>query len=85
MKGTNRWRTALSRLVPSAHDGGSEDHALAALGLATTWLNSRPLTAAELSGRVVLVDFWTYTCINWLRTLPYRRAWLGSTADTDSS
>jgi hypothetical protein len=77
MKGTNRWRTALSRLVPSAHDGGSEDHALAALGLATTWLNSRPLTAAELSGRVVLVDFWTYTCVNWLRTLPYRRAWLG--------
>ena len=34
-----------------------------------------PLTAADLQGKVVLVDFWTYTCINWLRTLPYVRAW----------
>jgi thiol-disulfide isomerase/thioredoxin len=42
---------------------------------ATGWLNSPPLTAAELRGRVVLVQFWTYTCINWLRTLPYVRAW----------
>jgi thiol-disulfide isomerase/thioredoxin len=42
---------------------------------ATGWLNSEPLTPKELRGRVVLVDFWTYTCINWLRTLPYVRAW----------
>jgi thiol-disulfide isomerase/thioredoxin len=42
---------------------------------ATTWLNSDPLTPEGLRGRVVLVDFWTYTCINWLRTLPYVRAW----------
>ena len=42
---------------------------------ATGWVNSEPLTAADLRGRVVLVDFWTYTCINWLRTLPYVRAW----------
>ncbi|WP_382304292.1 redoxin domain-containing protein [Herbiconiux sp. UC225_62] len=42
---------------------------------ATAWLNSPPLTAAGLRGRVVLVDFWTYTCVNWLRTLPYLRAW----------
>ena len=42
---------------------------------ATGWLNSPPLTAAGLRSRVVLVDFWTYTCINWLRTLPYVRAW----------
>jgi thiol-disulfide isomerase/thioredoxin len=42
---------------------------------ATGWLNSPPLTAAGLRGRVVLVGFWTYTCINWLRTLPYLRAW----------
>jgi thiol-disulfide isomerase/thioredoxin len=42
---------------------------------ATGWLNSEPLGPAELRGRVVLVDFWTYTCINWLRTLPYVRAW----------
>jgi thiol-disulfide isomerase/thioredoxin len=42
---------------------------------ATEWLNSPPLTAAGLRGSVVLVDFWTYTCVNWLRTLPYLRAW----------
>jgi thiol-disulfide isomerase/thioredoxin len=42
---------------------------------ATGWLNSEPLTPEQLRGRVVLVDFWTYTCINWLRTLPYVRAW----------
>jgi thiol-disulfide isomerase/thioredoxin len=49
--------------------------ALPSLGGATGWLNSPPLTAAALRGRVVLVDFWTFTCINWLRTLPYVRAW----------
>jgi thiol-disulfide isomerase/thioredoxin len=48
---------------------------LASLERANEWLNSPPLTAAELRGKVVLVDFWTYTCINWLRTLPYIRAW----------
>jgi thiol-disulfide isomerase/thioredoxin len=42
---------------------------------ATGWLNSPPLTAGDLDGKVVLVDFWTYTCINWLRTLGYVRAW----------
>ncbi len=42
---------------------------------ATGWLNSPPLSAADLQGKVVLVDFWTYTCINWLRTLAYVRAW----------
>lgn len=45
------------------------------LGNATEWLNSEPLTTAGLRGKVVLIDFWTYTCINWLRTLPYVRAW----------
>ena len=42
---------------------------------AGAWLNSDPLSLAELRGKVVLVQFWTYTCINWLRTLPYVRAW----------
>jgi thiol-disulfide isomerase/thioredoxin len=42
---------------------------------ATGWLNSAPLTPEGLRGKVVLVDFWTYTCINWLRTLGYVRAW----------
>jgi thiol-disulfide isomerase/thioredoxin len=45
------------------------------LGGATDWLNSKPLTAAGLRGKVVLIDFWTYSCINWRRTLPYVRAW----------
>jgi thiol-disulfide isomerase/thioredoxin len=52
-----------------------EPRELAAIGSATEWLNSPRLTAASLRGKVVLVDFWTYTCINWLRTLPYVRAW----------
>jgi thiol-disulfide isomerase/thioredoxin len=47
------------------------------LGGATEWLNSRQLTRADLSGKVVLIDFWTYSCINWRRTLPYIRAWAG--------
>jgi len=45
------------------------------LGGAAEWLNSEPLGPAELRGHVVLVDFWTLTCINWLRTEPYVRAW----------
>jgi thiol-disulfide isomerase/thioredoxin len=49
--------------------------ALAALDRAPVWLNTEPLTAEGLRGHVVLVDFWTYTCVNWLRTLPYVRAW----------
>src|SRR5215472_9340129 len=42
---------------------------------ATEWLNSPPLASASLRGRVALIDFWTYTCVNWLRTLPYVRTW----------
>src|SRR3954447_7367942 len=49
--------------------------ALSRLDGAPVWLNSEPLTAERLSGRVVLVDFWTYSCVNWLRTLPYLTAW----------
>ena len=48
---------------------------LDSLEQANAWLNSPPLTASELRGKVVLIDFWTYTCINWLRTLPHLRAW----------
>ena len=48
---------------------------LASLVGANGWLNSPPLTAEGLRGKVVLVDFGTYTCINWLRTLPYVQAW----------
>ena len=45
------------------------------LGGATGWLNSEPLSPAELRGHVVVVNFWTFTCINWLRQEPYVRAW----------
>jgi thiol-disulfide isomerase/thioredoxin len=48
---------------------------LASLSQATTWINSPPLTAEGLRGKVVLVQFWTYSCINWIRTLPYAHAW----------
>ncbi|HEU5439702.1 MAG TPA: thioredoxin family protein [Ktedonobacterales bacterium] len=54
---------------------------LRSLDSATAWLNSPPLRAADLRGKVVLVDFWTYTCINWLRTLPYVRAWAENYTD----
>jgi thiol-disulfide isomerase/thioredoxin len=48
---------------------------------ATAWLNSTPLTPSDLRGKVVLVQFWTYTCVNWLRTLPYVRAWAAKYRD----
>src|SRR5690348_14108979 len=48
---------------------------LPSLGGAIEWLNTPPLTMTQLHGKVVLVDFWTYSCINWRRTLPYVRAW----------
>jgi thiol-disulfide isomerase/thioredoxin len=59
-------------MAPLPVEGG-----LPSLGGASGWLNSQPLTKDGLRGKVVLVDFWTYTCINWLRTLPYVRAWAG--------
>src|SRR4029079_206479 len=62
------------------HPGGEvtglpDEGSLASFDRASAWLNSEPLTPSGLRGRVVVVDFWTYTCINWLRTLPYVRAW----------
>jgi thiol-disulfide isomerase/thioredoxin len=62
------------RQMASAADLPHEG-AMPPLSGATEWLNSPPLTLAGLSGKVVLIDFWTYTCVNWLRTLPYVWAW----------
>src|SRR5688572_20513733 len=59
--------------TPQANE--REPREFAALRRATEWLNSAPLSATTLLGKVVLVQFGTYTCINWLRTLPYVRAW----------
>jgi thiol-disulfide isomerase/thioredoxin len=78
------WKTLVTRtnqLVRSATHPPAElpvEGRLPSLAGATGWLNSPPLTAADLHGRVVLVNFWTYTCINWLRQLPYVRAWADS-------
>ena len=72
-------RTGLVRSIAHwlASDGGAlpDEGRLAPFDGATAWLNSEPLTPQRLRGRVVLVDFWTYTCVNWIRTLPYVRAW----------
>jgi hypothetical protein len=53
---------------------------LPGLGDATAWLNSAPLTPPGLRGKAVVVQFCTFSCINWLRTLPYMQAWTRNTA-----
>jgi thiol-disulfide isomerase/thioredoxin len=73
---TPREESAPVSMAPAAAAG-----VLSALGGATDWLNSPPLSAADLRGKVVLIDFWTYTCINWLRTLPHVRAWAAKYKD----
>jgi thiol-disulfide isomerase/thioredoxin len=78
----NDWKTLFRRanqlLRATTHPAAVRlpvEGLLPSLAGAIDWLNSPPLTAAGLQGHVVLIDFWTYTCINWLRTLPYLRAW----------
>jgi thiol-disulfide isomerase/thioredoxin len=65
----------MSRQSPNATESLQVEGELPSLQHATGWLNSKPLSPADLRGKVVLVDFWTYTCINWRRTLPWLRAW----------
>ncbi len=66
-------------LKPAPHPLRGAAHAtvgdLTSLDAATGWLDTAPITSAGLLGRVVLVSFWTYSCINWRRTLPHLRAW----------
>src|SRR3954469_17608908 len=71
---SNKDDRAMQQITPVAISLPMEGD-LPSLGGATAWLNSQPLTPDSLRGKVVLVEFWTYTCINWLRTLPYVRAW----------
>ena len=66
-------RSPFLHALPTAQIASQSE--LASLERANEWLNSAPLTATGLRGKVVLIDFWTYTCINWLRHLPYVRAW----------
>jgi cytochrome c biogenesis protein CcdA/thiol-disulfide isomerase/thioredoxin len=73
--------TASAANAPAAVAAGSSPDTLRDYGPApdfagiTTWINSRPLTLQGLRGKVVLVDFWTYSCVNCVRTLPYLKAW----------
>ena len=60
----------------AAADSEAASRELTAIARASDWLNSPRLTPEALAGKVVLVQFCTYTCINWLRTLPYVRAWV---------
>jgi thiol-disulfide isomerase/thioredoxin len=62
-------------LLAGAYADDRVSRELSAIGRATEWINTPPLKPESLIGKVVVVDFWTYTCINWLRTLPYVRAW----------
>ena len=62
-------------VAAAAQAGNRGSRELAALAAAAEWINSPRLTTSTLAGKVVLADFCTYTCINWLRTLPYIRAW----------
>jgi thiol-disulfide isomerase/thioredoxin len=71
----------LSSATVAAAPALADEGQMPALSGATEWLNSPPLTIAGLRGKVVLVDFWTYTCINWLRTNPYVQAWAGKYRD----
>src|SRR5947208_10245391 len=68
-------KSEVQQMTPAALQFPIEGE-LPSLGSATAWLNAQPLSAAGLRGKVVLIDFWTYTCINWLRSLPYVRAWV---------
>ena len=65
----------LTATLATAMSAPTRTSELASLGSATEWVNSPPLTAEGLKGKVVLVQFWTYSCINWIRTAPYVRAW----------
>lgn len=60
--------------IPAVSQGKSPRAPLDALYRAKVWLNAEPLAAADLRGKVVLIDFWTYTCIHWRRALPSLRA-----------
>ena len=72
---------AMEERVANAQPALADEGAMPDLGGATGWLNSAPLSAKSLRGKVVLVDFWTYTCINSLRPLPYVKGWAAKYKD----
>lgn len=72
---TQTWRDRGARAVGLAAANLSKEGMLPSFEGATRWLNSEPLTSDRLRGHVVVVQFWTYTCINWLRTQAHFRGW----------
>src|SRR5215470_3202201 len=68
------WRTPMKPMMTSSVPLPIEGHAPSFEG-GGEWINSPPLTPAALRGKVVLVDIWNYSCINWIRQVPYVRAW----------
>jgi cytochrome c biogenesis protein CcdA/thiol-disulfide isomerase/thioredoxin len=83
MMAANPHKTAVGDAMTGPSGGKSAPGpALARISGATAWINSPPLTPDSLRGKVVLVDFWTYSCINCLRTLPYVKAWYAKYKDS---
>ncbi len=79
---TNSMAGGESMMMSGKPSGGLPiEGEIPSLGGATSWVNSPALTPAELRGKVVLVDFWTYSCINCLRALPYVKAWYAKYKD----
>jgi cytochrome c biogenesis protein CcdA/thiol-disulfide isomerase/thioredoxin len=77
-RGADGVRAMQPKATPAANEAALPlpiEGTLPPLDGAVEWLNSPPLTAAGLRGKVVVIDFWTYSCVNCLRTLPYVRAW----------
>jgi thiol-disulfide isomerase/thioredoxin len=68
-------RLLLAAAAATAMGTPARTSELASLGSATAWINTPPLSAEGLRGRIVVVQFWTYSCVNWIRTVPYTRAW----------
>jgi thiol-disulfide isomerase/thioredoxin len=79
--GTSAEDAGMTRHPPASAVTLRVEGDLPSLEGATEWINSGRLTGPSLRGKVVLVEFWTYTCINWLRTLPYVRAWAAKYKD----
>jgi thiol-disulfide isomerase/thioredoxin len=70
-----RYHLLFAATAATAMSTPTKTSELESLRNATEWINSPPLTAEDLRGKVVLVQFWTYSCVNWIRTMPYLRAW----------
>src|SRR5215472_6827103 len=75
MSNTTSTTNTMMMTAVAAPGGAGVEGQLPSLAGATGWLNSQPLTPEALRGKVVLIDFWTYSCVNCLRALPYVKSW----------